>query len=473
VVVGPSLRDRALGLLLSILTASLVAANTLGACSDLSDLARNDIGPDGSSNDAVAGGQDGGVDENAPPADAPADAAPCLVPADPSFLVDAVDVSAGSHHACAIRQDGSVVCWGLNTFAQLGIDPSISKSVRPLRVTLPAGTALPVRLSAGFDSTCMLDSSSAVWCWGNQALGELGNGVVDAGPTPTPVRVLDGNGMPLVATQISTGNQSACAVTVSGIVQCWGNNATGIVGDASVGAVSPVAAPVVGLRALEPGGELGVGPGFLHMCMTDRIGTVCWGSADHGELGSAVPTGTIYTAVASEVSAIQGTPPLVHIAVGLGHSCALDSNNALYCWGANYSGQMGSAVLGGTRLPVAPVDGGPFIALGSQRQTCGITPDHHAVCFGDNAYGGLGRGTMGDSLQPSPAPVLDTDAGGRLSGITQISTGDHFTCARLASSCGEAGAGPVVCWGRGVEGQLGVAVDGGGGAPFPQVVQGP
>jgi alpha-tubulin suppressor-like RCC1 family protein len=253
---------------------------------------------------------------------------------------------------------------------------------------------------------------------------------------------------------------------------CWGNNATKIFGADSVDPASPVALPIEGLRSLAPGGELGVGSSASHMCMTDRTGTVCWGSAGNGELGVEGPAGTIYGAIATAVSSKQGTAPLTHVAIGGTHSCALDAKDALYCWGANYSGQMGPSNVNSIKIPISLVVTEPLIAVSSQRQTCGITADHHAICFGDNTLGGLGRGTLGDSIQPTPLPVLDVDGGGRLSGVSQISTGDHFTCARLASTCGEAGPGPVVCWGRAVDGELGVAVDG-GASPFPRAVQSP
>jgi alpha-tubulin suppressor-like RCC1 family protein len=79
----------------------------------------------------------------------------------------------GSNHACAIKDDGSIACWGANDFAQLG-DGTYQQRSSPVAVSVPGATALAL----GGGHTCALVGDSAS-CWGLDIWGELGDGVID------------------------------------------------------------------------------------------------------------------------------------------------------------------------------------------------------------------------------------------------------------------------------------------------------
>ncbi len=451
-------------------SAGIIAA-ALGACLSFGDLSGGNPtnGPDAQSAD--------GSDDTASDDSAAIDAAPCLVDATSPFFVDAIEVSAGTYHTCAIRQDGSVVCWGSNGNGELGVDRSIAKSPKPLPVILPTAAGRAVHIAADFISTCMLDSNGAVWCWGDQSEGELGDGVIDAAAAVPPiVQVVDKSGKPISATQIATGYEFSCAVTTGGIVQCWGSNGGHIFGDAAIGPISAVASPVGGLRPLLAGGKIAQLSYAQYMCMIDSSGAACWGRSGEGELGNGGEgltwtPGGIYTGIVTAVSAVEGEAPLVDISSGNDHACAIDSHQGVYCWGANPRGEVGPTNLyGPVGIPPQYVDAGLMVAIAAGNQhNCGITPDGHAICFGDNRTAALGHGPPDDGGL-LPLPVLDVDGGGQLSHVLQLSGGSGFTCARVASSCG-AGPGTVMCWGTNGNDQLGVAVD--AIAPYPQIVQSP
>jgi alpha-tubulin suppressor-like RCC1 family protein len=441
-------------------------SGALAACLSFGDLSGGTSPSSDASTDAPTEASD--ADDAAIP--------PCLVDASSPFLVDAIEVSAGAYHTCAIRQDGSVVCWGSNANGELGVDRSITISAKPLPVVFPASAGHAVHIAAGFVATCMLDSNASVWCWGDQSTGELGDGVIDASFSTAPVQVVDKSGKPIVATQVTSGYEFSCAVTTGGIVQCWGTNAGGIFGDAAIATNSSVAVPVGGLRPLGAGGQLAPLAYSQFMCMIDDSGAACWGRSGEGELGNGgqgltFPKGAIYTGIGVAISAVEGTLPLVRLSGGNDQACAIDSHRGLYCWGANNRGQVGPTNIGGpVGIPPQFVDAGLLVDIASgAMHNCGITPDGHAICFGDNTSGELGRGVADDG-GIFPAPVLDIDGGGQLAHVLQLSGGKGFTCARVASTCA-AGPGSVACWGTNANDQLGIVS--GAISATPQLVQTP
>jgi alpha-tubulin suppressor-like RCC1 family protein len=131
-----------------------------------------------------------------------------------------IDLSAGQFHTCAVRDDGSVECWGQNAFGQLG--------------GMSAGGAIPVMVmdlpsvrdvECGYYHCCALtEAEGELWCWGAGDSGQLGGGVVVA-------RAQAGRVMGLGAvTQFATGAFHTCAVDIRSQLWCWGANESGQLG---------------------------------------------------------------------------------------------------------------------------------------------------------------------------------------------------------------------------------------------------
>lgn len=154
----------------------------------------------------------------------------------------ATGVSAGAYHTCARLEGGGVRCWGDNRFGQLG-DGTRTSSAIPVEV---AGLAGPVRaVVAGFSFSCALLAEGTVQCWGSNELGELGAGAPEipgsAGQAAaSPPRRVEGVGEGVVAL-VAAGNH-ACAQGRDGAVFCWGSNVWGQLGD---GGVAPRARPTL------------------------------------------------------------------------------------------------------------------------------------------------------------------------------------------------------------------------------------
>jgi len=142
-----------------------------------------------------------------------------------------VRVTAGGDHSCALENDGTAWCWGSNTFGQLG-DGSVADATVP---TLVAGGLTFESISAGLNYTCGVLGSptlpgadpvgGAVYCWGRNQAGQLGDGSQLQRTVPTPIA----NGLAFLS--VSTGDQTSCGITGNNLAFCWGDNQYGQIGD--------------------------------------------------------------------------------------------------------------------------------------------------------------------------------------------------------------------------------------------------
>jgi alpha-tubulin suppressor-like RCC1 family protein len=200
-------------------------------------------------------------------------------------ITDATALSAGGYHTCARRTDGTLWCWGSNSDGQLGNATATTMSLTPVQVMgdLAAGAD---DVAAGWNHTCAL-RAGAVWCWGANESGQLGNGATTTQPTmaPTPVPGLTD------AIAISAAYSHTCALSRSRGVLCWGANGEGQLGDGTT-TDRPQPTPVVGL----PGAVAQISTGGStsstdHTCVRMIAGGVfCWGSDASGELGDGATT---------------------------------------------------------------------------------------------------------------------------------------------------------------------------------------
>ena len=132
--------------------------------------------------------------------------------------VTAID---GNVANCAILQDRTVQCWGVNLKGQLG-DGTLVSRVNPAPVV---GLDDVVEISLGGAHSCVRIGDGTVRCWGENSYGEVGDGT--GTDTLVPVAV---PGLSSVR-QIAAGSHHTCAVSADGRVWCWGNNGYGALGD--------------------------------------------------------------------------------------------------------------------------------------------------------------------------------------------------------------------------------------------------
>ncbi len=342
-------------------------------------------------------------------------------------------IAAGWNLTCAVRLDGTLWCWGLNATGQIGDGTTVGK-LAPVNVgALGSGVA---EVMAGAGHTCARTLSGALWCWGDNGHGELGDGTTIQKHAPQQVLAL-GSGVAAIAKGMSW--TWTCARKNDGTAWCWGENQYGALGDGSaVDQHTPVQVAGLGATVVEltEGG---------HGCARKNDGTVwCWGDNQHGQLGVgdqiAKPTPVAVTALGVTVAQLDAAS---------GHSCALKNDGTVWCWGLNGWGELGDGTKVDKNKPV------PIGALGTNvaqisagyLHTCAVKTDGTLWCWGANTYGALGDGTTVDSSVPVPITALGNS-------VAEVSAGAQHTCARKTN-------GTVWCWGYNAWGQVGdgTAVD--------------
>jgi alpha-tubulin suppressor-like RCC1 family protein len=253
-----------------------------------------------------------------------------------------VSIETGEFHTCAIRESGSVVCWGRNTDGQLGDGTNQGRS-HPVTVL---GLTETGSITIGAHHTCALENG-AVWCWGRNELGQLGVSDTLYPNISYPVQVLDQNDLPLEGVaQIDAGDDHTCALKPSANskdIYCWGDNAHLQAGLAETFNFSNRARPVQLAREY-----FSIGVGGNTTCALAYDNNVengyCWGQNDYGQTG----TGTISRAVPvtnrsgignSHREALFTFAQYV-IKVGKKHACIRNQYGNLFCWGDNRYGQV-------------------------------------------------------------------------------------------------------------------------------------
>ena len=317
-----------------------------------------------------------------------------------------VAVATGRSHTCALTSAGALQCWGDNQFGQLGDGRQDTISRMPVAVSRLSGRVVAV--AAGAYHTCALSSAGAVQCWGENAHGELGTGTTTNSSTPVAV-----SGLSSGVVAIATGKSHTCALTGAGALQCWGDNQFGQLGDGRQDAISRT--PVAGSRL--SGRVLAVAAGDFHTCALSSTGAVqCWGENAHGELGTGTTTNSSTPVAVSGLS--RG---VLAIAAGKSHTCALTGAGALQCWGDNQFGQLGDGrqhTFSRTPVAVSRLSSGVVAVAAGDFHTCARTSGGATECWGENTYGALGDGTTTNSSTPVAVSGLTAYLRSRDAGAT-------------------------------------------------------
>lgn len=179
-----------------------------------------------------------------------------------------------------------------------------------------------------------------------------------------------------------------------------------------------------------------IAAGANHTCALEEDGTVsCWGDNSSGQLGDGTTTQRLLPVRAGTFSTA------VAISAGSAHTCALLANGSVSCWGNNGSGRLGNGNSINQVSPVAVSGLSNAISISAGgSHTCALRADGLAACWGAGTQGQLGNGNQTSSTLPVTI--------GSLGNATAISAGFNHTCALLAS-------GAARCWGLNNAGQLG------------------
>lgn len=373
--------------------------------------------------------------------------------------VSASAVSTGGFHTCALRSDGTVECWGSDSSGQLGNGNPLTNSSTPVIVS---GLTNVTQIAAGKYHTCALRNDGTVWCWGENAYGQLGNSSTTDSSTPVEVLGVGGTEHLMGVTEIDADGQFTCALINDGTVRCWGHDQAGQLGIGSANNNAnrtPLAVVGVGGH-----GTLGnvthITVGANHACALISGGTVdCWGLDDHGQLGNGGAIPGTNSASPVQVEGPSGAGYLTgvtEISGGRMHVCVLRSDSTVYCWGRNETGELGDGTMISKSVPVrsGDIDTATQVSAG-EYHSCARLQDGTAQCWGAAAFGQVGDGTTADT--DTPVTVIGPGGWGLLSGIATISAGggDVSETTDWEHSCALTTDQTVVCWGQNNFGQLG------------------
>lgn len=348
--------------------------------------------------------------------------------ADGAIAVDQfVKLGGGQSHTCAHFQ-GALKCWGSNSDGELGNGTTEGTSVP---IAIEGLVANVTQLAVGFVRTCAVLANGAVYCWGDNDDGLLGDGTVGDKLYPTAVQGFTGG-----VSQVAVGFRHSCALQTDGAVQCWGTNPFGAIGDGTTEnqpfptTVKDLGGVVVQLTA-----------GHHYTCGVLSNGSVqCWGANAHGTLGDGTKADKQLPVMVEGLA--EGVTQVV---AGWTNTCALSVSGGVQCWGKNTGEQLEDGTIEDTVYPTTLQGfGGEVLQLAKQLSvTCALIVDGTVRCWGGNGYGQLGDGST--EAQFAPVEVV-----GLADMVGHVAVGGYHACAGHVNT-----AGTVQCWGWNNAGQLG------------------
>jgi alpha-tubulin suppressor-like RCC1 family protein len=271
-----------------------------------------------------------------------------------SDLPPLATIATGPSHACGLTKAGIAYCWGENYFGQLGIGDTL----RHHSAVAVAGGMRWTAISVGFWHTCALTADSTTFCWGENLVGELAASPDSLPLSTTPLAIA---GAPKFAS-LSAGSLYTCGVTGAGALYCWGWNYAGNLGDSTTSNTeipTPVGQPNLVFRSVVASSANSIA---LTTCgITTANAVYCWGWGGYGQIGNPsapiVSCDSITTNPAPCSSLVPfplaGGLEFATVSIGTTHACGVTLSSTAYCWGTNDHGQLGDGTTQSSTTPIA------------------------------------------------------------------------------------------------------------------------
>lgn len=320
-------------------------------------------------------------------------------------ISDAAQISTGWEFTCAVRTGGTVWCWGYAATGQMG-NNTAGGAPAAVQVLKAPGQPLTniAEVSAGQSHACARDTAGGVWCWGANNRGQIGDGTTTQRNVATPV--LDAAAGPALtgALDLDVGADHACVLKAGDALWCWGINNRGQLGDGTT-------PPADRLSPVSVGSAVKFTTGNMTTCvMRADESVLCTGDAWRNRIGNGAPVyDTIsYYSTPERVLTAPGGAPLtgVDTIVSGGANCALMKDTSVLCWGDDTHGQIGTGGGSTTPAPVLMADGTPLEGVDrivtKRARVCARRTGGDWWCWGRNLEGALGDGTFVNRSVPVP-----------------------------------------------------------------------
>ena len=371
-----------------------------------------------------------------------------------SQAADVVSIWGGARGTIVMKSDGTVWAWGLNAYGKLGIGQDPTNFVRatvPMEVHGAGNNGFFHSISTimgGEVHNVALKSDGTVWCWGWNSFGQLGDGTTNDEYVPVQTGL---NAVPPLTSVTKLGGRPyfTLAVKSDGTIWAWGMNRYGQMGNNTV---NPLTGPQVTVPVLVsnswPGGAVNnpkqVTCGYQFGAALLTNGTVwTWGSGSHGELGDGATTAN-YTPVQ-----VPNLTNIVAISAGWFHILALRSDGTVWDWGNNVNGELGDGTAINRFSPVQALNVSNIASVsGGDAHSTALASNGVVWKWGLNDLGELGNGSTNSSPNSFPAPILADQYGAGFSNIVLASARDYHNIAVKAD-------GSVWMWGANDQGQCG------------------
>jgi alpha-tubulin suppressor-like RCC1 family protein len=257
------------------------------------------------------------------------------------------DIAAGDEFTVVVKSDGTVWAWGDNSVGQLGNGTTVANSIIPVQVSTLTGVTTVI---AGSQYAAALKSDGTVWTWGMNSVGQLGNGTTTNSSIPVQVGGVSG------ITAIAGGDDFVVALKnfrSNSTAWAWGNNSSGQLGNGTMNnSLSPVqVSALTNVAAIAAGTDhtnvTAIEAGTDHVVIMKSDGTVwAWGNNSNGQLGNGT---TVNSSTPIQTSGMTGAAAII---AGLKYTLTLKNDGTIWAWGYNNAGQLGDGTTTDRWTPV-------------------------------------------------------------------------------------------------------------------------
>ncbi|RYD99337.1 MAG: hypothetical protein EOP50_04350, partial [Sphingobacteriales bacterium] len=342
-----------------------------------------------------------------------------------------VEVACGLYHSVALSYDGALTAWGYNVYGQLG-DGTTTQRIAPTQVSGFYGASI----AAGQQHSLVVTRAGTVWGWGNNLDGQLGDRT-NNNYRYAPVQAMNASGTPLTDVRaVSGGDLHSVAVTRGGAVWAWGYNTSGQLGDGTTTSRSS-AVQAKDITGAYLSGVVAVSGGRYHtLALRQQDGKVwAWGSNAQSQLGNGVSGSVSMTAglVKDWFGSSSELSSVIAVSAGSYHNLALKQDGTVWAWGLNNNGQLGDGTYTNrtTAVPVQQTVQTSGSVLTALTDVVAIAAgDSHSVALKRDGsvwvWGNNSQGQLGDETTTQQVAAVQV---GSISGVTLIAADRACTLA--------------------------------------------